>query len=123
MVTPERPVLRLWHYMPLAAVVILICLGAFVSDPGTEIMPHQDKLNHALAFLAFAVTLRFARPLLRLRWVMILSVTFGAGIEVVQAFIPGMDATFWDVVADAVGGGIGCLLPPRSWAWIDRWLS
>jgi VanZ family protein len=113
-----KPLLR---YLPFLVVVALTLWGAIVPVPEPHLMAQQDKLNHGLAFVAFAVTLRFAHPRLGLAWVMAWAVAFGAGIEVMQAFIPGRDSSFWDVVADAAGGGIGCLIPARAWAWLDRW--
>jgi VanZ family protein len=113
----------LLRHAPLAAVLVMISLGAVVSIPEPHLVAGQDKLNHALAFLAFAVTLRFAQPRVHWGWVMALTLLIGAGIEVVQAFISAMDATLLDVVADGVGGAIGCVVPSRSWAWIERRLS
>lgn len=123
MVTPEHPGPLWLRHVPLAIVVALIALGAVVSIPEPQLLAGQDKLNHALAFLAFAVTLRFAQPSWHRGWVMLLAVIVGSAVEIVQAFMAGMDATFWDVLADAAGGGIGCLLPSRAWARIERWLS
>lgn len=111
------------HLVPLAGVVALILWGAIVPVPVPHVVSEQDKVQHGLAFLAFAVTLRFACPRLRLGWVLAWVVAYGVGIEVMQAFIPGRDASFWDVVADTVGGAVGCLVPARMWGWLDRWLA
>lgn len=110
------------RHLPLMIVVVMILGGAIVPVPEPHVMPAQDKMNHLLAFLAFAVTLRFARPRLHMGVVLALAVGFGAGIEGLQAFIPGRDVSAWDVAADALGAGIGCLIPARAWAWLARWL-
>ena len=111
------------RHLPLALVVAMILYGAIVPLPVPHVVRHQDKAQHLLAFLAFAVTLRFAWPRVRLPGVLLWVVAFGAGIEAMQAFLPGRDVSFWDVVADAAGGLLGGIFPARSWAWLERWLS
>ena len=122
---PGRHGQGLWvlRHLPLAVVVVMILYGAIVPLPVPHVVVEQDKVQHALAFLAFAVTLRFARPRVALRWVMLWVVLFGVGIEVMQAFVPGRDVSFWDVVADTLGGVLGCLVPARMWTWLERWIS
>lgn len=108
----------LLFHLPLVVVTALILCFAIVPSPEPQVMPDQDKFDHILAFFAFAVTLRFARPRLRLGWVMMLAVAYGAGIEVMQTYIPGRDVSGWDVLADGIGGALGCLVPARIWAWL-----
>jgi VanZ family protein len=83
---------------------------AFTPRPPHALDTGWDKLNHALAFCALAVTGRFGFPG-RLREAMRLAlglVVLGVAIEVVQSFLPTRSAEVNDVLADIVGiaGGL-----------------
>ena len=109
---------RALHYwgLPLALVALVFL---FSSMPGPrvdiQIFPHADKVAHAMEFGALALAL--VRALVNTtRWqpwlVVGLSVAFAAAYGVLdeyhQSFVPGRDADAWDVMADMVGGMMGC---------------
>ncbi len=80
---------------------------------------HLDKLFHLCEYLLFAWLLiqavrrsRMQPRTVRLRaW--LYATSYGALIELIQAFLPWRSAELADALANAVGAGFG--------AWISRW--
>lgn len=110
--------LRLWA-PPVALAVVGTVLGALESPPGAMVI--WDKVIHAggyflLALLALRATHgRFAPPRVGASAVAaILAASHGAGVEIMQAFIPWREASFGDVAADVVGVVIALA---STWAW------
>lgn len=73
----------------------------------TESFDQEDKLYHALAFVALAVTMRLAFPRgawwAQVAW----ALGIGIGIEVIQSFEPTRSGSVFDVMADAAGIALG----------------
>jgi len=108
------------------ALLIGISLAMFLT-PGDDVPQGgpNDKVVHALIFVALAVAGRWAQvPWLRLGLVL---AAYAAVTEILQAVLPiNRDGNVLDFLADAVGIGIGLLLsltatrlgararPPRS---------
>ena len=99
----------LWRLALLAALII----GWFMAlEPGTgksAWFPHADKLQHAIAFAAYwcVGVLAGVRPRVLLALGLL---GFGIAIEWAQSMIPGREASWADVVADAVGIGLGAMI-------------
>jgi VanZ family protein len=97
----------------------LIAWASHQSDPfpslPKEILSH-DKLIHLAVFAVLALSTRRALWLapvspgraLLLAWV--LSTGWGLLDEIHQSFIPGRDASSWDLLADAAGAALGAWL-------------
>ncbi len=108
---------RAWRGL-LAVLMLAVCGLAFDPTPGGPSVGHLDKWLHLLAFVplsfvscwAVAADARGAgaRPAVWSAGVAML--TFGVFIEAGQAFIPARSASAADVLADALGIGIGLLL-------------
>jgi VanZ family protein len=99
---------KLWRWafwLCLLAVLVL----ALVPAPPAIITTGWDKTNHVLAFAVSALLgcVAFAR---RTLWVLVGLLAFGGLIEVLQSFTPTRTADWGDLLADAVGLALGCLL-------------
>lgn len=79
--------------------------------------PHADKVRHAGAFAVFALWVLVAD--LRPRWLWAAALlAYGVGIEWAQSYVPQRDASWGDVVADAMGIALGIaagLMLERRW--------
>ncbi len=105
---PKRPPAR--HRLALIATMILAATIAWLTltpSPPTPDLQHpmSDKLYHVLGFaaLVFPSALLFKRSLI---WIVPLSVTFGAAIEIIQPYT-GRSAEAMDFVANLIGIGVG----------------
>lgn len=85
--------------------LVVVAWLAFSPHPPPDADTGWDKLNHALAFGALALSGRFGFPGSRGSALAVAAVLllFGIGIEAVQSFIPSRSAEVNDVVADMVG--------------------
>lgn len=112
------------HWRALLLVLGLIAGGfAFMPAPQMDV-EGGDKVNHLLAFgsMALAARLGWTPSRAALVGAALGLLAYGGFIELVQSQIPGRDAAWDDVLADAVGivGGLLLaallrrLLPPRS---------
>ncbi|ARN23970.1 hypothetical protein A4W93_19640 [Piscinibacter gummiphilus] len=82
---------------------------ALMPQAPTEFSTGWDKLNHALAFCALAFAWRLGFPGGGWRWVQLglALLATGGAIEIVQQFVPGRQADWADLLADAIGAAIG----------------
>jgi VanZ family protein len=99
-----------WRWL-LAMLVLVVAWFAFTPSTATELFDQADKVKHVLAFGCLAGTAALGWPAgrpsgLRIACALVL---YGAFIEVVQSFIPGRDASWLDLAADAVGIAAGLL--------------
>ena len=99
---------RHWRVISLLLFVVVMVLALMPQVP-TEFSTGWDKLNHALAFCALAFAWRLGFPGGGWRWVQLGLALLGTGgaIEIVQQFVPGRQADWADLLADAIGAGIG----------------
>ncbi len=83
-----------------------------VAMPG---LPMSDKAYHVIAFSGLSFLLAWALPthagkgLRHLGLAATIAIAYACVDELTQHFIPGRHCDPWDVVADAVGTGIGLL--------------
>ncbi len=93
-----------------AVLLVYVSWEAFRSNPGGSSLEQWDKVLHFSAFCSLALSAALAlAPGRRSAWVVIAGLlAYGAFIEVVQAFIPGREASVLDWLADACGiaGGL-----------------
>ena len=93
--------------------LLLTAWLAWSPSSGPQGPPHLDKLNHCLAFAALGLATFRAFP----RWCRAAALGllgFGVLIELVQAGLPTRSAEWPDVLADALGIGLG-------WALSQGW--
>ena len=101
---------RRWKILFFSMLAVVLWL-AFTPRPPTALDTGWDKLNHALAFSALAVSGRFGFPGSRWRalGVMLGLLAVGVAIELVQSFLPTRTAEVNDVLADGVGIVLGLM--------------
>jgi VanZ family protein len=99
---------RAWRILFVAMLVVVLWL-AFSPRPPRELDTGWDKLNHALAFGALALSGRFGFPGTRWRvlGIALALLALGVAIEAVQSLLPTRSAELADVLADGVGIAAG----------------
>jgi len=95
--------------------VVVFWLSSLSHVPGAQ--HFWDKFLHAVGYAVLGVlALRaFHGGFDRLRWeptlyAALTVIAWGISDEIHQSFVPGRDASPWDVVADAVGFGVATVL-------------
>lgn len=120
-----KPILR---WLPSAIVIAVILYATLFPDPaGADmfpLIPHIDKLIHAIMFggLAGALAFDYERTGSRQRpepRVMLIccgaSLAFGGGIELLQGAMGlGRGADWWDFAADTVGVAVAYFTAPPA---------
>ena len=110
----RRSILTLWGPF-IAALAVVFWLSSLAEVPGTHYF--WDKLLHAVGYAGLGVlALRafhggFVRP--RPAPTMYAAgavILWGISDEFHQSFVPGRNASVWDVLADAVGFALAVLL-------------
>lgn len=98
----------------LTGVLLLALLPVrFLPDLGMAVTFHDDKLNHAIAFVVLAALGGLGWPEHKTRLIVLLALT-GAAIEVLQgAQLIGRDLDVFDWVADCAG--MACGLTIAGW--------
>ena len=106
MIVPAR-----WWKAAFFAMLVIVLWLALSPRPPAAIDTGWDKLNHALAFGALALSGRFGFPGSHARAAVIALGLFGFGIaiELLQTFVPSRSAEVNDVLADVVGIAVGLL--------------
>lgn len=109
-----------WYHRALRTLPMVSVMGSifFLShQPGTalrlSVPPGADKLGHAVLYALLAGTALFALlpvpPQRNLRTgilVVLVCFLYGISDEVHQAFVPGREASFGDLLADVAGAAI-----------------
>jgi len=92
--------LRTAFFITLASVTLLAFIPDYSSLPA--VIEVSDLANHTIAFATLTLLYRFAysHTIYRLGVTLI---GYGAGIEVVQAFLPTRSASLLDLLSDIVG--------------------
>lgn len=101
---------RHWQ-VALVVLTGVICFLALTPTPPQEVSLGWDKANHALAFVALTVAGCFGFRGVRhgILWVSLGVFALGGLIEIVQLFVPGRSCDWHDLLADAVGIGLGVM--------------
>jgi VanZ family protein len=87
-------------------------------------LPHLDKLAHMIAYggltfvliRALYLTCSMRSSTSIVLWAAFLTVLYGASDELHQAFTPGREMSFYDLLADAAGAGFAA----GVWLWVQR---
>ena len=90
-------------------VVIAFVIGLATLTPVEKltVVSGSDKLYHLLSFAILTFTIAMVRPK-AVRWILILSLTFGGAIELLQPFA-NRSCEFADFLADACGATLGIM--------------
>ena len=105
------------YWLPVIAWAGAIFYGSSISSPNIPSYPNSDKLLHIIeyAFLGFLLSrlMRNAEyPFSRKKYfvyflAMLIGLSYGVSDEIHQYFVPGRSCSLWDILADAIGAGIG----------------
>ncbi|MFG5409615.1 VanZ family protein [Piscinibacter sakaiensis] len=110
---PSRTPARRRHLragrVAFALLVVVIAVLAWIPGRQFPAPNSHDKLNHLLAFTTLMAVGWRVFPAQRLRALAGLF-AFGVLIELVQLGVPGRSAEFGDLLADALGLGLGAAL-------------
>ena len=102
----SAPVWRRLFLLALAGVLVLLLVPTPETPASVSAIPHLDKVVHVLLFAGLAVLGLFAWPDQRL-WVVVGLIGFGVLTECLQGMTGWRTFSVWDMVADAVGVGLG----------------
>ncbi|WP_093069949.1 VanZ family protein [Thiothrix caldifontis] len=100
--TFNQPQTRLLMKFLFVTLALLGIVAALLPGSG-EGLPHADKLLHAGALFGFALLLDLATTRSFWRWQVPILLSYGAFIEIAQAFTPWRSFSVADFVADATG--------------------
>jgi VanZ family protein len=93
-----------WRWAPVVLIAgILFALSSLTPTqlPGPDLVLGWDKVLHFVAYAILALAGRYASPR---AWLVFGGVAlFGCCDELHQSFVPGRDASLWDLVADVAG--------------------
>ena len=110
----RRSILTLWGPF-LAALALVFWLSSLSDVPGAHYF--WDKLLHTIGYAGLGVlALRafhggFEPPRLASTiYAGLVVILWGVSDEIHQYFVPGRDASAWDVLADAVGFGVAVVV-------------
>ena len=107
-----------------AALFVYVSWEALRPDPGGSSIDQLDKLLHFMAFATLAVSSALASSRgRRSHWtIAALLLLYGALIEIVQAYVPGRDSSWLDLMADGVGiaAGLGLVTLLRRLPLLQR---
>lgn len=93
-----------------AALIVAISWLALSPAPPKTMNLGWDKLNHLVAFAALMFSARLAWPQRPAGWQLFAALlVYGGAIELLQTLVPGRDGDWPDMLADALGLGIGLL--------------
>ncbi len=100
--------MRRWRWLLALLVLVVTWLALSPASPD-GLDTGWDKLNHAGAFAALTVVAIFAFPRSRHSlWLLLAGLlSFGAAVEIAQAFTPTRSAEWSDLLADATGMAAG----------------
>ncbi len=111
--SPDSPYTKRARFAAMlwTLLILFACFTPSADIPRVDI-PLIDKWTHVVLFGIFSFLWLCARPALTLKWVLnllIISIAFGAAVELLQGLLTflGRSMEFWDAVADALGGVAG----------------
>ena len=102
------------HKLMVLLLIITLAVIEFLANTTTVhikiVESMWDKANHFSAFFVLFILLSLAFKEMKIVIKVILLLSFGLQIEIVQYFIEGRDFSLMDVVADFIGILIGMIL-------------
>ena len=103
--------MRAWRWLLLLLLAAIAAL-ALTPAPAPELDLGWDKLNHLSAFAALGLCAMLGYRDARGRRLLVLAglLAYGGLIEVLQLYVPNRSGEWGDLLADAIGIGIGALL-------------
>ena len=104
----SRATLTTMAWLLIAVLAVVIALLTLLPVPSGLGVKSADKVYHLVAFGALAVPLAVAYPR-HLIYVFLFAVSYGVLIEFLQP-MTGRAFEIGDIVADALGAGLGCAL-------------
>ncbi len=115
---------RIWLFraLTLGWMALIFFLSSQPDVPAPDLFSQQDKAAHLLVFgvlgllLAFALTPPAAASWRRVLLITALVTVYGVTDELHQYFVPGREASAWDVLADGVGGFLAALTHSPIWS-------
>lgn len=114
--------LLIWRILALAWMATIFLLSSQPSLPTPDLFDGQDKIEHFLAYGLLGILLSRSLGIVKHgAWKQVILVTalttlYGISDEFHQSFVPGRDASSWDVLAD----GMGALMAAVMLSWKDR---
>jgi VanZ family protein len=108
---PARVFVRRAATAAFAAGVVAVSVLSLTPSDALPAIDVWDKLQHVLAYLTLTITAAVAFPGKRLLpWLAVGLLVLGCVLEATQAFVPGRVAAVDDVVANAIGVGLGLVI-------------
>jgi len=97
-----------WRLL-LGLLIVTISVLALTPAPAVDLSLGWDKANHTLAFAALAccAVLGYRAPRTLQLALLVGLLAFGGLIELLQQFVPNRATEWGDLLADAIGIGIG----------------
>ena len=120
---------RYWIYRILALfwMAAIYWLSSKQSLPAPDLFWGQDKIEHAVVFgvlgMLFALSFKPVQGKSRMKRLLILTLLvalYGISDEFHQYFVPGRDASFWDLCADVSGGFLAAFFLLRKKQKLSR---
>lgn len=114
--------LHVFRALTVGWMMLIFILSAQTSLPMPPLFPGTDLLVHAAVYAVLGVFLaRSLMPQRVMTWKRVMLVTilvaaYGITDEYHQVFVPGRDASGWDILADGLGG----FLAAWMFFWRDR---
>ena len=99
-------------FLRITLVIIIIGICYLSITPTETLTIGNDKISHFIAYSTLMFNVGLLTYLNRPGFIrgIILSILFGALIEIIQHFVPGRVMSFLDIVANSTGVLLGVLL-------------
>jgi VanZ family protein len=119
---------RIWLFraLTLGWMALIFFLSSRSDVPAPDLFWQQDKVFHLFLFgvlgllLAFSLTPPAISSWRRVLLITALVTVYGVTDELHQYFVPGREASAWDVLADGVGGFLAALTHSPIWSGSRR---
>lgn len=103
----QRP--RIWQTILFPSLIFILFL-ATTPDPYPVPASSSDKINHIMAFSCLGGLTCWSYPRRGMSLLLALLIGYGLVIEITQAFLPFREFSLLDLLADALGAGIGVMM-------------
>lgn len=116
----------LFRALTVGWMALIFFLSSRPDVAAPDLFWQQDKMAHLLVFgvlgllLAFSLTPPAVATWRRLFLITAFVTAYGVTDELHQYFVPGREASIWDVLADGVGGFLAALTRSPMWSGSRR---